>query len=1290
MKYRKIAAYALVASLTLSMGGSPILAADLNDSGLSAVEASSNEWSLEEESSAEAEALEMAEESATETPEASVEVSEWSESEAVEDENSVFTEIDTTEADIEGAYTRKYLFGVREDAPIPEEGSGISYLMDQVYMADLIEDIYASFSQDEILYIEENATVEFFEESNDLYYSKQKQYLENVHADSLWERNVTGEGVTVAVIDSGLFSGHEDFDRTHILPGYNYVNQDEDTRDSAGHGTQVAGVIAAVRNNQIGVAGLLSEVNILPMRISANSSSSPTIAVVAKAIQDAVDKYDVQVINMSIGQKSESETMEVAVKYAAEHNVIMVAAAGNSGNDTLMYPAAYDEVIGVGALDQDNQVRDNSQRNNSVFVTAPGENIYTTDVNDKYTYKSGTSYSAPFVSAMAAAAKAKNSSMTIQEFKNLLISTSVDAGETGYDTSYGYGTVDFDAFLSQLNGESGAAGTLTVFYQDAAGTEIASQKTKAVREGRSYQVSPDTIEGYRAVSYKIENAAAKDGSYTWEESTNVVISYEELSSGKASITYVYEKTNVADSTDAFTIAYERAYGSTLADAFHAVAETPDGGYIAVGYTFGESTNPQWGYNITSERYPNANNDAIMVKFDSDAKVEWARNFGTSGVEVFEDVTVLSDGSVIAVGRAPYDFGTGKSTVSGYIVRLDDSRIPDQYEEIHVGGTTGGDFIHAVEATGDGGYVIAGRTSSYNAADWNKVHNSTTTADAFIAKYDSNGSLVFSKCFSQVSGKRTYFNDIAIDGDGNIIAVGENQTVKYVYNAQIVKFNGTTGDVIWSRSEGSALTEEPDNSVEGHTSAYDSVAVLSDGSYVVTGTAKTTGSTTGEEDPVLLGDSTSSQNWGIAGEKDGIVVRYTKDGKVSYATNLGTAGGTVALSGVAAVDDGGYLVFGQTSDEIYGSDQYIWKIKGATDTVVVKYNSDNTVAWSQSYGTSGKGEWFNDILVKKDGTLFIVGETNRNSSDGKIDASVWTNFSVVGDDAEDRDDEIEIPAYADGTYEGRGIGFNTDVPVVVSIVVKDGKIESASLVSHKDTASYMRRAADLLSAIPEKQTYQVDTVTGATYSSRGLKRAAAQALDASAKVAEVIDSINELPEATEENRAAIEAVAEEYNALDEAVRANVTNYPILEEALQKLADSKSDSDSGDTESGDDSNDSKAEDPDSKDEDPDSKDEDPDSKDDSTESKDVDSDSDSSTESADSGKSDSDSSSSGSSSGSGSSGKGSGSSGSSNSSRNTSSTTSSPRTGDRNDVIVMISLMCISGIAVIAVMKRRKRA
>lgn len=144
----------------------------------------------------------------------------------------------------------------------------------------------------------------------------------------------------------------------------------------------------------------------------------------------------------------------------AAKGVIITGASGNSskadstGNDEYIYPAAYDNVVSVGAVDKNDKVRTTSQKNDQVFVTAPGDNIalLAPSRNTRCTISSGTSYASPLVAAMAVAAKQEDRYINVDEFKALLTETSRDAGDEGYDTSYGHGIVDMKAFAAKLGG----------------------------------------------------------------------------------------------------------------------------------------------------------------------------------------------------------------------------------------------------------------------------------------------------------------------------------------------------------------------------------------------------------------------------------------------------------------------------------------------------------------------------------------------------------------------------------------------------------------------------------------------------------------------------------------------------------------------------------------------------------------------------------------------------------------------------------------------------------------------
>jgi subtilisin family serine protease len=223
------------------------------------------------------------------------------------------------------------------------------------------------------------------------------------------------------------------------------------TEDDVGHGTFVTGLIAAATNNALGIAGIAPDAEIVPLKAFKmdRGQTVGTVASVSGAIWGAVDRYGCQVLNLSLGTNNDTMTLKNAINHAAKKGVILIAAAGNQGTNQLFYPAAYDNVIGVGAVDRDQNVASFSQQNASVFVTAPGQNLYGLYFS-AYGTGSGTSYAAPIVTAAAALALSVAPDLTQEQFQALLQQTAEDLGDTGYDTSYGWGLLRVDRMLDAL------------------------------------------------------------------------------------------------------------------------------------------------------------------------------------------------------------------------------------------------------------------------------------------------------------------------------------------------------------------------------------------------------------------------------------------------------------------------------------------------------------------------------------------------------------------------------------------------------------------------------------------------------------------------------------------------------------------------------------------------------------------------------------------------------------------------------------------------------------------------
>jgi hypothetical protein len=223
------------------------------------------------------------------------------------------------------------------------------------------------------------------------------------------------------------------------VAGYNVVDPSSAPSDTAGHGTFVAGVIAANTNNGAGVAGVVWNGRVMPVKVFAGASAFDSD--VATGIVWAVD-HGARVINLSLGGPQPSDLLHAAVQYAANRDVVVVVAAGNSGDNTPQYPAAFPEVIAVGATDPAGQRVDFSTYGDWLDVAAPGFNITSTYLNGGYATGAGTSFAAPIVSGIAALVRAQNPALTQAQVGDRLRTSARDAGPRGIDPYYGYGVID--------------------------------------------------------------------------------------------------------------------------------------------------------------------------------------------------------------------------------------------------------------------------------------------------------------------------------------------------------------------------------------------------------------------------------------------------------------------------------------------------------------------------------------------------------------------------------------------------------------------------------------------------------------------------------------------------------------------------------------------------------------------------------------------------------------------------------------------------------------------------------
>ncbi len=263
--------------------------------------------------------------------------------------------------------------------------------------------------------------------------------IEMIQAPKVWEKT-KGKGITIAILDTGCDLTHPDL-KERIIGGRNFTNDDkgrkEVFRDYNGHGTHVAGTMAATIN-QKGVVGVAPEANLLIVKVL-DKNGSGQYEWIINGIYYAIEQK-VDIISMSLGGPEDVPELHEAIQKAVEHNILVVCAAGNDGDgqdatNEFGYPGSYNEVISVGAITLNRDISDFSNSNNEVDLVAPGENIISTYLNGKYATFSGTSMATPHVSGALALIKALSNQsfervLTVPELYAQLIKRTVPLGNS--------------------------------------------------------------------------------------------------------------------------------------------------------------------------------------------------------------------------------------------------------------------------------------------------------------------------------------------------------------------------------------------------------------------------------------------------------------------------------------------------------------------------------------------------------------------------------------------------------------------------------------------------------------------------------------------------------------------------------------------------------------------------------------------------------------------------------------------------------------------------------------------
>lgn len=403
---------------------------------------------------------------------------------------------------------KSYIIGFKEKpdvALVKEHGGKI------IYQYSIIPAIAANLPPQAIEGLMHNSKIAYIEEDSEVFAVSESLPwgVDRIDADRVWGDegvpNVNpgynaGAGVGVAILDTGIDKDHPDL-AANIKGGINFVPgiydlvDTNDWDDYHGHGSHVAGTVAAI-DNDIGVIGVAPEADLYAVRVldeNGEGYMSDVIAGIDWVVGNHVD--DIQVISMSLGGNA-SDSLDQACQKAYNAGIIIVAAAGNNYGGAVIYPAAYPSVIAVSSTTSYDILSSFSSVGPEVELAAPGSSIYSTYKNGGYATLSGTSMAAPHVSGTAALVIAANPGISNIEVRQILQDTADDLGDPGWDISYGYGLVDaYEAAVSIGTNQPPVADNQLVTTQKGTAINIALTGSDGDGDDLTYTIDSGPSKG---------------------------------------------------------------------------------------------------------------------------------------------------------------------------------------------------------------------------------------------------------------------------------------------------------------------------------------------------------------------------------------------------------------------------------------------------------------------------------------------------------------------------------------------------------------------------------------------------------------------------------------------------------------------------------------------------------------------------------------------------------------------------------------------------------------------------
>lgn len=449
-----------------------------------------------------------------------------------------------------------------------------------------------------------------------------------INSFAAWDTTLGSSSIIVGVVDSGVDGTHPDL-LTRMVPGWNFYDNNNNTADVIGHGTPVAGCIAATANNALGTAGVAGGCLIMPLRVT-NTSGSASFSAIASAITWAADR-GARIVSASLAMVN-SGTIDSAANYLMSKRGLYFMASGNTSSYSGGANSA--PIVTVGATDQNDNRASFSTYGPWVDISAPGVNVYTTNRGGGYGGFGGTSAATPVAAGVAALALSANPSLSASQLMQVMTNSGVDLGTAGWDQNFGWGRVNAAGAVNlalSMSGPDTKPPTLD-FQQPAEGETVTG--TRNLFAVATDDVQLDSVKFY---INDVLKATFFSGPFSWSWNTttyaNGAYTLKAVASDMAgnSVQQVKNVTvsNVADTTPPTVSITSPTSGASAGNKLNvSILATDNRGVTRVeiwvdGKLAGTDTASPWSFSLNSRKWTAGTHTLVAKAYDA------AGNLGTS-------------------------------------------------------------------------------------------------------------------------------------------------------------------------------------------------------------------------------------------------------------------------------------------------------------------------------------------------------------------------------------------------------------------------------------------------------------------------------------------------------------------------------------------------------------------------------------------------------------------------------------------------------------------------------------